>query len=417
MNTQNQNAQVVLEYVTLIGLMIAAIIVMGPYTIRSINSYFKFSEEQIQDSAADEIKAVPSSNLPIPGCSCDGWVPGGCGTTIGGNCMSNCDAPSCSPFQRYYRRHCNMDSCGVSKCENVGDCVAETQGECGGWNDSTKKNCEWDERSIKKENGVLSWYECINEHNCTMACKPKTAHSTWCEGQTVYGTPDAIDTEIVATLAQCLPATLTKCRAHCDEGYFLHNNSCLGCIPPEQSVNQHVLTEKILHDHNWTGNYYPLNTKPLRPGENVFFINWEDFGGAGTHCSEWPEVVGELTDPSWGYQFFNEVDPAKTYTITGDEIDSIEQVQGEYLKISVHDDANSSAFHTVDIKDADDNLVFHFYGAVDAKLQILFLPKCPDASGTIPPVCVCPLGYKNYPGCPLDCAGECVPTTNGCDCN
>ena len=59
MKTTNKSAQSVLEYSAIAMLVIAGILVMGPYMIRSVNAYFKTAEDQAKDSFREEIVQTP----------------------------------------------------------------------------------------------------------------------------------------------------------------------------------------------------------------------------------------------------------------------------------------------------------------------------------------------------------------------
>lgn len=53
------SGQSIIEYSAIAALVIIGVIVMGPHVIRSINSYFKFAEQQANDSFDEQIRQAP----------------------------------------------------------------------------------------------------------------------------------------------------------------------------------------------------------------------------------------------------------------------------------------------------------------------------------------------------------------------
>lgn len=75
----SQRAQSVIEYTLITALVMVGIFVMGPYLIRSVNSYFKFTEDSVEDSFREDIKQAPTTGFSFPSCECDP-PQGQCGT-------------------------------------------------------------------------------------------------------------------------------------------------------------------------------------------------------------------------------------------------------------------------------------------------------------------------------------------------
>ena len=61
----NKKAQSVIEYTTMIMLVAAAIIVMGPYISRSVNAQLKMWEDKVNDAVFDEPEPADPSHVPI----------------------------------------------------------------------------------------------------------------------------------------------------------------------------------------------------------------------------------------------------------------------------------------------------------------------------------------------------------------
>ena len=82
MKLSSQNAQHTLEYMILLTLIMAGIIIGGPYVIRSWNAQMKGWEDSVVDSMTDPLTGAPPNIVPITGCDFVSW--GSCG--FGGCC-------------------------------------------------------------------------------------------------------------------------------------------------------------------------------------------------------------------------------------------------------------------------------------------------------------------------------------------
>ena len=69
--------QVSLEYVSMAVLVMLGVLVMGTYVTRSINAYFKNTDDAVEDSLLEEI--LPAHNIYGPGCTCGIPIEGACG--------------------------------------------------------------------------------------------------------------------------------------------------------------------------------------------------------------------------------------------------------------------------------------------------------------------------------------------------
>jgi hypothetical protein len=82
---RSENAQQLLEYSMLLILVMAAIIIMGPYVVRSWNAQMKGWEDSVTDSFHDPLLEAPDV-ITLPGCNPLDWCTGGaiCGCGLGG---------------------------------------------------------------------------------------------------------------------------------------------------------------------------------------------------------------------------------------------------------------------------------------------------------------------------------------------
>lgn len=61
-----KKGQNTLEYTTIILVVAAGIIVMGPYVIRSVNAHFKSWEDAVNDAVNDPMEEASPSEIPPP---------------------------------------------------------------------------------------------------------------------------------------------------------------------------------------------------------------------------------------------------------------------------------------------------------------------------------------------------------------
>src|SRR3989338_5072375 len=89
-----KNAQHTLEYMILLTLIMAGIIIGGPYAIRSWNAQVKGWEDSVIDSMTDPLMEAPPGAVTIPGCDPNSWGDIGCnmGATDSTGIMFNCSA-------------------------------------------------------------------------------------------------------------------------------------------------------------------------------------------------------------------------------------------------------------------------------------------------------------------------------------
>ena len=113
--------QSILEYLLLACIIFIATVVGGPSLIRAVQSYFKMTDESVQDSASEEIRQAPAIAPPVTSCSCTSWTTG------------ECAVGSCSPIQRYSYRTCNPMHCDAEEqcTPDASCCTLVTPVGCG----------------------------------------------------------------------------------------------------------------------------------------------------------------------------------------------------------------------------------------------------------------------------------------------
>ena len=114
----SKEGQHTIEYAVLMILVMAGIITMGRYVIRSWNASLKGYEDSAIDSMEDPLLTVPPPPVTtscIPG----GWSPLGCGLGLTNVCTGS--TPACSEFemtsiQSYNPPGCQCASCAGDSC-------------------------------------------------------------------------------------------------------------------------------------------------------------------------------------------------------------------------------------------------------------------------------------------------------------
>lgn len=82
-NTLNKKGQHTIEAIILLTLVVATVVIIGPYVIRSINAYFFKQEQDVHDSF-DEQQTPFKGGTTVPDCKCEWRQP--------------CDTPPCCGF-------------------------------------------------------------------------------------------------------------------------------------------------------------------------------------------------------------------------------------------------------------------------------------------------------------------------------
>ncbi|GEM_PF-4261588 len=128
---RQRRGQHTLEYIILMVLVMAGIIVGGPYAIRSWNAQMKGWEDSVVDSMTDPLVEAPPTSVNIPGCDLDHWADQNCGL---GYTSPFGDSISC-PEQRklqlavYVPNNCQFNN-PYTPFNEIAQCVADSSFDC-----------------------------------------------------------------------------------------------------------------------------------------------------------------------------------------------------------------------------------------------------------------------------------------------
>jgi hypothetical protein len=229
-------AQSTMEYIFIATLVMAGIIVMGPYVIRGINAPFKIMDDSVKDSFSEDLtQADPEDGYDFP-CRCE--LTNQCGSSsMGADCDElhmtstyNCNPPDCmkKPVE------CKEDSScclGEDLC-CVGWVASDTCGSCYTTPSGTAC-CLPTQRLYRRECGTGPGlpdpnykYSCQDNNSCIL-CSALVPHADkWCPNSdrdlaanvsstyVDYGT-------IEDPAANCdAPSMNTKCQGYCKYPYI-----------------------------------------------------------------------------------------------------------------------------------------------------------------------------------------------------
>lgn len=253
-----KKAQSLIQYIVITTLVMASIIITGPYVIRSWNAHLKTLDDSIQDSFADPLLIAPTDDIDIPGCDCTwgdvvcdgqstipGWthincspqemleevncIPAGCEDTYPINPKAQCVTESCC---------CELilgavpDNCGSAynpsvsmvHCSNsyiqppcpVG--TVESVLRCGGGTPTTDT------------------VVCVPNTNCGGQCAPPLPPQMgdWCPNDT-SGVPLSPNPYPVTPVISG-GCTSTKCEFECNPWLVPNNGQC-SCPPGYQNID------------------------------------------------------------------------------------------------------------------------------------------------------------------------------------
>lgn len=164
------------------ALVIAAILIIGPTVVRSINAHFKSLEEGAHDSFRENIQQAPPGGGVVPPGSCGGWVDsGGCGNAA--TCRSDQSPPE---TYRVWTRTCTplgyTDGFPTIECRDdltntcctapvpTGLCAA-----AGGCNNGEMQNSQ---QCGSPTPGTV--YTCQPDPDCFQCIPPLDPYAKWC---------------------------------------------------------------------------------------------------------------------------------------------------------------------------------------------------------------------------------------------
>lgn len=122
-----KKGQHTIEYAVLIILIMAGIITMGRYVIRSWNANLKGWEDSVSDSLEDPLLEAPQPP-PLGGCTVSGWTEQSCGAGIINYCSGNtvnCAQTEMSSIRSFSPSGCQCDP-SYSGSTNTLQCVADS---------------------------------------------------------------------------------------------------------------------------------------------------------------------------------------------------------------------------------------------------------------------------------------------------
>lgn len=124
-----------LEHMILLILIMAGIIIGGPYAIRSWNAQMKGWEDSVVDSMTDPLMEAPPGAVAVTGCDPAPWIDGGCGVLSSPPDPCRNTITTCSQTQKLFLRsfpsncQCDvpafMDPLPVAKCEYDNSCCTD----------------------------------------------------------------------------------------------------------------------------------------------------------------------------------------------------------------------------------------------------------------------------------------------------
>jgi len=220
----SQKAQVSLETTALAVLAMTALLAMGTYAVRSINAYFKLSEDTVEDSQSETMHQAPwGDETP---CFCDLPEEGVCG-----------EEP-CNPWQKKFAYICNAECVNPPEfiCVDArADCCEAqklgcAESGCGNRERAWDISCDGEEPLI----------ECRYDPECYFHCRPpKTLppNSEWCEvnGSPVGPAPGTLTANMPVTFVEDGPpdeCSGAMCEAICKDPFVPRDNGEDCYCPP-----------------------------------------------------------------------------------------------------------------------------------------------------------------------------------------
>lgn len=268
----SENAQHTLEYMILLTLIMAGIIIGGPYAIRSWNAQVKGWEDSVIDSMTDPLAEAPPSEVSIPGCDPNPWTNIGCqmGATDSIGIPWNCSATQMlqtrtySPLGCEVRMipipdpntvrcftddsfHCCTDWVTPSGCYPGITPICPLESDCG-------SNVGCPDGEYRRTHTCDTGYtetECVMDGSCNFTCgatgqpPPNTipAYGDFCDATDTTGlSNNGIPYIYINPGAPC---TSAKCEVQCSPTFISYGTYCACpsgwtqystiCCPPDQT--------------------------------------------------------------------------------------------------------------------------------------------------------------------------------------
>ena len=212
----NRHGQSVLEYCVILTLVMAGIIIMRPYVVRSWNAQMKGWEDSVEDSQKDKL-AQSNDRVLLQGCNCR-WETVGCGNLNRSETQSN--PPNTCYIGQLTRRHVCTDTKCLKRCKETcnklpsGHLDSACESHCN-YLYSTKIECAWSEGCCDEwsplDPTLPDRQECGAAAGCPDIINPVTGEKTCQMHQT-------------STCGENTP--VTRCFTP------RNNNCCFQCGPP-----------------------------------------------------------------------------------------------------------------------------------------------------------------------------------------
>ncbi len=223
-----------IEYATMAALVIAAILIIGPTVVRSINAHFKSLEEGVQDSFREDIQQAPVGGGLLPPCDCGDFVDsGGCGNAA--TCGASIPQGAAPETYRVWRRPCTPLGCDASWTSQTGlrtiECREDPTAACctapvptglcaaaGGCPDEQMQNV----RQCGSPDPATV-YSCSPDPDC-FQCSAKDPYAQWCDPQRYREGITAPTPVTYYSYGNC-PSD-PQCAAYCPEGTTPTSGGC-----------------------------------------------------------------------------------------------------------------------------------------------------------------------------------------------
>ncbi len=213
----SQKAQFSIEYTALAVLAMLALLVMGSYVTRSINAYFKSSEDTVDESYAEILLQSEQSVKGSPRCVLDAAASKNEGVCGGG---------PCKPYEKHYRLVYYPSQPGII-CDSRDECVYARQDCC----EHNLGACEamgcpygtepWADNCTGEP--VVSHY-CKENTECLFKCEPDIDEdrARWCaiDGVSNPARPPGLGADTLVTYVPDGECSGALCEAECFWPYY-----------------------------------------------------------------------------------------------------------------------------------------------------------------------------------------------------
>lgn len=251
-NIQGQHS---IETIILLTLVVATLIIIGPYVIRSINAFFAKQEQDVHDSFTEPLSPSSVGGAVVPDCQCKWHAPCDnqpCCGMVGCSLTENSRAFVCDPIG------CQPQE--PSQCEPDSRCCVTTQGACGG---GACAGTEIEYITICGDGtnppAGKTEKECVADPSCARCVNPVPG------AQKCVTLGDADDEKgfsadrVYTAVSAC--STAGKCEMRCSSGNIPSANR-LACVPPPRCGDGFISPE-IGEVCDYTGTYTDITNTTI----------------------------------------------------------------------------------------------------------------------------------------------------------